>query len=527
MKEEGYFLSLDLGTSTLKAAIYDTSFNLVSIATAETISYHPKPTWMEQDPDEWWSSTISVIHTVFDKSEVSPEEVLAVGTCGQCHGPTFVDKDCKPLHNCIVWPDLRSVESARDVRREMGVNVDDHAALNPYYTAGKLRWIRDNRPDLIDKAYKFLMPKDFIRAKLSNCFVTDIRDCGGTQMLDIKTRSWDLKFVDCVGIPRRLLPDVFPSQSIVGEITEKSAKETDLKPGTPVIAGSGDGSIEPVISGMDLKETILVYLGTAPILLAPVNKPVWKRLFALASLLFSRSRALPMGWPIRPHYIGGVLAAEGGILLKWFKEEFGSFEENLSRKLGTSPYVLLDQEISKVPVGSEGLLFLPHMMGERSHLGKMNPYAKGVVYGLSLGHTREHFLRAAMEGIAFQLRTVLDSLRLEHSEISATSIVVFGGGAKSKIWRQIISDVFGLPVRLLGQEETATLNVACLLSVALGMYKDVVKALINWKTEVISEEIPNPEAQEKYNRLYRLYRRLDEALTDSYSFTSQLRDFYG
>jgi xylulokinase len=409
----------------------------------------------------------------------------------------------------------------------MGMDIDDHAALNPYYTAGKLRWIRDNRPDLIDRAYKFLMPKDFIRAKLSDSFVTDIRDCGGTQMLDLWTRSWDLKFVDRVGIPRRLLPDVFPSQSIVGEVTEKSAKETHLKLGTPVIAGSGDGSIQPVVYGLDLKESILVYLGTAPILLAPVKKPVWKRIVSLVSLVFSRSRALPMGWPIWPHYVGGVLSAEGGALLKWFKKEFGSLEQTLSERLGTNPYTLLDQEVSKVPVGSEGLLFLPHMIGERSYFGKMNPYARGVVYGLSLGHTREHLLRAAMEGVAFQLREVLDSLKLEHPEISATSIAVFGGGAKSKIWRQIISDVFGLPVKLLGQEETATLNVTCLMSVALGMHKDVMGALSSWKTDVVSEEFPNPDAQERYDKLYRLYRRLDKTLKDVYSSTSNLKDFYG
>ncbi len=527
MKDKGYFLAIDLGTSTLKVAIYNQKFDIVSIATAETNSYHPKPTWMEQDPDDWWTSTVSAIREVLDKSKVSPEEILIVGTCGQCHGPTLVDNECRPLYNCIVWPDLRAVESARTVRIEMKMNVDDDEALAPYYTAGKLRWIRDNRPDLIERAHKFLLPKDFIRAKLSDTFVTDIRDCGGTQMMNYRTRSWDSKLVDCVGIPHRILPRVFPSHAIVGKITERAARDIGLKAGTPIIAGSGDGSIDPVIYAMDLKEAVLVYLGTAPILLAYARKPAWRRILALASIVFSRSRTLPMGWPVWPHYVGGALGAEGGALLKWFKEEFGFLEENLSRRLATNPYALLDQEAAKAPVGSGGLLFLPHMTGERSHFGEMNPWAKGVIFGLCLGHRREHLVRGVMEGIAFQLRTVLDSLRVKHPEVSATHIVAFGGGAKSKIWRQIIADVFGLPVELLKQEETATLNLACLMSVALGTYRDITEALARWKAEVISEERPDPEAQEKYDRLYRLYRKLDKDLSTAYGYSSSLRDFYG
>ncbi len=501
-----HYLAIDLGTSALKAVIYDSDFKAVSKAWAETATYHPRPTWAEQNPNEWWKSVVGVVKEVLRNADIKNDEIIGIGTCGQCHGPTLVDEDCHPLYNCLVWPDLRSVDQAEKIKKggilELGIGP-----IVPYYTAAKLFWLKENEPDLVESAHKFLLPKDFIRTKLTSKFVTDFRDARATQMFDPDSLSWSKEILDLTGLPERILPEVHASEEIVGAVTAEAAHETGLKEGTPVIAGCGDGSLEPVMQALDLEGNLVVYLGTAPILLAYSQKPI--------------------GPPRRPNYLGSALSAEGGALLKWFKEQFGSIEEEVAARIGTSPYKLLDDEASKIAAGSGGLLFLPHMMGERSYLGKVNPYAKGVLFGLSLGHNRAHIVRALLEGVAFQLRTVWDSIKEKAPEIEVERIFTFGGGAKSRIWRRIIADVMGMPVCLLNEEETATLNLACLISLGMGFHKDMKEIVPQLDLHVISEERPNAEDQEKYQRLYVLYRQLEELLEPLFSYTySELKDFY-
>ncbi len=503
---EKYFLAIDLGTSALKAVVFDLDFHPVSKAHAETKTYYPKPTWAEQDPNEWWTSTIGVIKKALSDAKISNDEIVGIATCGQCHGPTLVDEECRPLHNCLIWPDIRSVDQARRIR-EGGIEELGIGQIVPYYTAAKLFWMKENRPELIEAAYKFLLPKDFIRTKLTSEYVTDVRDAIGTQMFDPDTSSWSKEILKITGIPKRILPDVHPSQEIVGKVTAEAANETGLKEGTPVIAGCGDGSIEPVMAALNLEGSMLFYLGTAPILLAYTPRP--------------------LGSARRPHYLGGPLSAEGGALLKWFKEQFGNIEEEVAGRIGASPYKLLDEEASLVDPGAGGLLFLPHMMGERSYFGKRNPYAKAVLFGLSLGHRRAHVIRALLEGVAFQMRTLWDSVKETDPELEVERIFTFGGGAKSKIWRQIIADVMGLPVCLLNEEETATLNLACLISLGLGIHKNMEEIVEKLDLHVVHEVKPNQEDQEKYDRLYVLYKKLERIMEEPFSYTySELKDFY-
>jgi len=501
-----YYLAIDLGTSALKAVIYDSDFRAISKGYAETKTYHPKPTWAEQDPDEWWKSTVDAIKKTLEESNISSEEIAGIGTCGQCHGPTLVDEACRPLHNCLIWPDLRSIEHAERIREggieEMGIGL-----LVPYYTAAKLYWLRENEPEAFDNAYKFLLPKDFIRTKLTDRFVTDFRDAGATQMFDFETMAWSEELLDLTGIPKSLLPEIYPSHEIVGKVTAEAAQETGLSEGTPVIAGCGDGSLEPVMQALDLEGRLVVYLGTAPILLAHTPRE--------------------LGSARRPHYLGGALSAEGGALLKWFKEQFGEAEERLGERIGISAYALLDEEASRVEPGAGGLLFMPHMMGERNYLGRVNPCAKGVLFGLSLGHSRAHIIRALLEGVAFQLRTVWDAIKEKDPALELEKIFTFGGGAKSKIWRRIIADIMGLPVCLLSEEETATLNLACLISIGLGVHGDMEEIVKKLDLSVISEEIPDAKNQKRYDRLYALYKELEKTLEPHFSYTyEELRDFY-
>ena len=469
------YLTIDLGTSALKAVLYDPSFQALFKSVRETRTLHPRPTWAEQDPRDWWQSTVSTVREVLSKAKergVSSEQIKCVGCCAQSCGITLVDEYCIPLQNSIIWPDLRAIEQGRKIKEGTGIDV------HPMYSTAKLLWTKENRPGIFDNTYKILQPKDFIRTKFTKDFCTDVTDAA---------YGWlDKRLTEFVGIPPEKLPEVYPSEKIVGEVTEEAARETGVPAGTPVIAGSGNGSWKPIIHALRPEDSLLVYLGTAP------------GLRALSKRGDSRGA------------ISGVMSASGGALLKWFKEQFGDAEERLSEKLGRSAYELLDQEASRVPPGSEGVLFLPHMMGERSPL---NPNARGVIYGLTLAHRREHIYRAILEGITYHLRAIWESVKKEDPNMEkARHLLIFGGGSKSPLWRIIIANVFGLPVEILGQEETATLNLAAHISVALGAYPDVLSAFQQMKMVCETVADPTPELTEKYAEYYANFRRIDKIL---------------
>jgi len=475
-----YILSIDLGTSALKVVIYDLEFKTVAKAVKENRTYFPKPNWAEQDQTEWWADTRRLIKDVIEKSKINPKNIIGLGICGQCHGLNLVDKFCNPLHRCLIWPDLRSIKQAEKIRKEVGLSIA------PYYTAAKLLWMKENKPEVVEKAFKILLPKDFLRTKLTGDFCTDIWDAWASELFDLEALNWNKKLIDYLGIPLEKFPEIHQSTDVVGVVREEASVETGLTAGTPVIAGKGDGS--PDLLGYILNpfEAVLIYLGTAPAVLIPTG---------INNSLFS--------------FLSGFMGPGGGALLGWFKENLGICEELTASSLGTSAYSLLDQEASKIEVGSEGLLFLPHMMGERS---PYNPEAKGVLYGLNLGHKKEHIYRAILEGIALHLYSIFNSIKDESTEINPNKIIIFGGGSKSLVWKKIFADVFNLPVYSLSEEETATMNIAVLVAVGLKRYKDVNEAVKNIKITWGDIVEPSQESHERYKHIYAKYRELEEKL---------------
>jgi len=502
-----YYLAIDLGTSTLKATLYNSAFNPVSRVTTENNTYYPKPTWAEQDPNEWWRNTVDIVKRMLNDANISGDEIAGIGTCGQSNGVILVDKNCRPLYNSLIWPDMRAIVQAEKIRQG-GVKELSVGPIVPYFSAAKLYWLKENKPEIFEEAYKFLLPKDFIRTKMTGTpFVTDLRDVLATQLYDPDTMSWSKKVLEIIDIPERILPEIHQSQEIVGEVSVEAAKETGLKENTPVIAGCGNGSLEPVMKALNLENSMIVYLGSAPIILAYTPRLV--------------------GPARRPHYLGGALSANGGALIKWFKEQFGSIEKETAKRTNANTYTLLDKGAAAIEPGSGGLLFLPHMMGERQYLGELNLHAKGVLFGLSLGHTRTHIYRSVLEGVGYQLRTVFDTIKKQDPDLEIERILVFGGGSKSKIWRQIIADIIGIPVNLLNKQETASLNLACLISLGLGVHKDMKEIVEKLDLRVISEEPPSLEHKKKYDQLYTMYKNLEETLKPTFSYTyTNLREFY-
>ena len=483
MLSGGYILSIDLGTSALKSILYDKEFHTVSSCTEETETIHSKPTWAEQDQAIWCRSAASAIKKTLGKAGAEPNEVKMIGICAQSHGPSLVDERGNPMMHCLIWPDLRAIPQAEEFSRGNYL-----WKISAHYTAAKLLWIKQNRPEIYDKAHRFLVPTDFLRTMLTGDLRTDPTSAQSTQMFDNDGQTWNWKMIDALGIHHNLFPTIYPTGDIAGSVTDSAAEEMGLSAGTPAITGGGDFSVTtPVLNRMKAKNSLMLYLGTAPI----------------AGLIDDDGKWVSFGG----------MSASGGAALKWFKEQFCSVEEELAKKNDENPYALMDRKMSMIEPGSECLVFLPHMMGERS---PYNDYARGVISGLSLGHTREHIMRALLEGITFQLRSYWENAQARNG-YEAKRIIVFGGGAKSSFWRQLIADTFGYPSYRLKSNDLGALHLAALSSIALGYYKNLDDAYERIDLSVEGRLEPSAGTREKIEKAYRHFLKIEENAKATYT----------
>lgn len=497
-----YFLTCDIGTSVTKTVLYDENFKAVASASEENVNKHNKSCWIEQDPNQWWATVIREIGKVTE--DIDPKDIVGVATCAQMHAPILVDLEGNPLFPCLSWPDRRTVQLVEEVSRETGVP-------QPYFTstAPKILWIKRQDPKILEKTYKVLLPKDFIRMKLSNTFYTDTTDATGTAMYDSDKKTWNWKVVDYIGLDHDKLPKVYPSEQIVGAITEKIAKETGLNAGTPVIAGTADFGIGRTVEQSVLRPgNILIYLGTGP--------GIWWVSSEESLNRRSRSKLCILG--------------VAGTMPQWFKNTF-CYEENIrAKEQGIKTFQLLNSKAEKVEPGSDGLIVLPHLMGERAYggrtisdEGRLNPLARGVFFGLCMGHTRAHMFRAILEGVTYHLRLCWEHIQAANPGSTSNLIVTTGGGAKSQLWRQIIADTFNLPVCRLKELETSTLGLACLIAVGTGIYNDLQEAISKVDNPKIEEIQPNPSNFARYTEMFELYKQLELDLERFFRHPTGLR----
>jgi xylulokinase len=482
---DDYLLTIDLGTSALKVILFDTNFKIVSSSSRETETVYPKPTWAEQDQHIWTLKTSEAIKEALLKANASSDKVKAISICAQSHGLSLVDENCNPLMRCLIWPDLRAVSQAEALNMKIK-NHKDQSPISAHYTAAKLFWVKEYYPEIFANAYKFLVPTDYLRTKLTGDFCTDPTSAGGTQLFDREAQKWKWELIDLIGIPHNMVPEIHPTGEIIGKVTEKAAAEMGLMEGTPVLTGGGDFAVtRPVIQRCEVKDTLLIYIGTAPI----------------------------SGFVTDGRWSGiGTMSAGGGGGLKWLKEQFCMVEEYVAERTGQNPYAIMDQEISRIKPGSEGLVFLPHMMGERY---PYNDYARGLIFGLCLGHTREHIMRSMIEGITFQLRGYWEETRSKTGK-DIDRILVFGGGGKSRFWRQLIADVYGYPTYKLKYDDISDLNLAILSAVALGYYKDLNEAYRKVDLSIIDRLEPSTENKDELEKAYVLFRKVEDSLEKIY-----------
>ncbi len=488
-----YILGLDIGTTGVKGVLINEKGEIVIIATSEYSLSTPFPNWAEQDPEDWWNATKDVISQIGRQFPLN--KIKGIGLTGQMHGAVFLNKDGKVLRPAILWCDQRTSKEAKEIEEIIGKKEIINFTANPPltgFTAPKILWVRKNEPEIYERTRKILLPKDYIRFRLSGEFASDVTDSSGTSLFDVEKRIWSKEVLERLKIDLELLPTVYESIEITGKISEIGSKETGLKTGTPLVAGAGDQSAAGVGNGVIEEGIISVTLGTSGVVFASTNFPK----IDPEGRLHTFCHALPSTW----HLMGVMLSAGGS--LRWFRDNFCE---------GAS-YNIIIEEAKKVPPGSEGIIFLPYLMGERTP--HKDPFAKGVIFGISGYHKKGNILRAVMEGITFGL---LDSLSLiEKMKVPINQIRLSGGGARSPFWCQMQSDIFGKEAVKLNIEEGSSFGAALLASVGTGIFpslKDACQKVIKIK-ETYKPDLKNHSLYQKY---YQIYQDLYPALKPSFA----------
>ncbi len=497
-------LGIDVGTSGVKAVVIDREGRTLGQATVGYEVSQPEPLWAEQNPEDWWEAACAAIRLALARSDRRGEDIAGVGLTGQMHSLVLLDEAGHVIRPAILWSDQRTEEECAEIHERVGFERTIEWVANPAltnFTATKLLWVKKHEPEHYARIRRALLPKDFIRYRLTGELATDVSDASGTLWFDVKRRAWSEPMLDALGVPRDWLPKVYESPEVSGRVSEWAAARTGLLPGTPVAAGAGDQAAGAVGNGIVRKGVVSSTIGTSGVVFAHADEIVRDE----KGRLHTFCHAVPGKW-----HVMAVTQSAGGSL-QWFRNQFADAERAVAAQTGRDVYDLLSDEARRVAAGSEGLVFLPYLMGERTpHL---DPQAKGVFFGITPRHTRAHFVRAILEGVAFSLRDGLALMR--DLRLTVEEIRVSGGGAKSEVWREIQAGVFGQSVAVIEANEGPAFGAAILASVAAGFFDDVVTAVDAWvRVESITHPVANDAAA--YERGYSLYRALYPAVRDLY-----------
>jgi len=499
-----YLLGIDIGTTGTKVLLVSPDGSVVARSSREYPLYTPKPGWAEQNPDDWWQATVAGIRDVLGASGVACEQVLGIGLSGQMHGSVFLDERGEVLRPAILWCDQRTADQCRWITSQVGEQTVIEETFNPVltgFTAPKIVWLRQNEPQTYARVRKILLPKDYIRFRLTGEFATEVSDASGTSLLNIAQRRWSQKMLAALDLTEDMLPKVYESPEVSGRISAQAAKMTGLAEGTPVVGGGGDQAAGAVGNGIVRPGTVSVTTGTSGVVFAHMDEPRMDP--QLRTHTFCH--AVPGKW----HVMGVMLSAGGS--LRWYRDALAQQEVALAKELGVDPYELLMTEAAQAPPGCEGLIFLPYLSGERTPYP--DPWARGVYFGLSLRHGRPHLVRAILEGVSYGLRDSLEILRemgLEISQVRAS-----GGGARSKLWRQIQADVFDADLVTINVDEGPAFGAALLAGVGAGVYASVEEAC-DRTISITDRTLPNSNDSALYDTLYPIYQALYASLKDHF-----------
>ena len=455
----------------------------------------PRPGWAEQDPRDWWRACGSAVRKALQSSNLSANEIACVGFSGQMHGAVLLDSADEVVRSAIIWCDQRSEAQTHELEKLFGRDALIQLTCNPpltNFTLTKLLWVRETEPANWARVAHVMLPKDYVRFRLTGERAIDMADASGTLLLDVANRRWSTEVLSKSGVDVGLLPALHESPQVCGKVSAAGAEATGLRAGTPVVAGAGDQAAGAVGMGIARAGAVSATIGTSGVVFAATDRPALDP----QGRLHTFCHAIPGRW----HVMGVTQSA--GLSLRWFRDRFG-----VKSKDGRDPYDILAEEAASAPAGSEGAFWVPYLMGERTpHL---DPNARAALVGLTASHTRGHLIRAVMEGVAYSLKDTFTIF--EEMKIPVTSIRLGGGGARSPLWRQIQADVYAHEVEIVAAEEGAAYGAAILAGTGVGAWSSVDEACD--KVVRVASRIPLNQGNSKtLQQNYRTYRKIYPAL---------------
>ena len=495
-------IGCDIGTSGTKAIVVSEQGRVLSSVTVEYPLLTPHPGWAEQHPDIWLKAANEAVSAAVKMA--GKAEIQAIGLSGQMHSSVLLDKNGKVLRPALLWCDTRTHAECGEITRKAGEGNLRKWVSNPAlegFTLPKILWVKKHEPKVYASIAQVLLPKDYIRYKWTGELATDVSDAAGTLCFDVKNRRWSKELLSKVGVPVTWFPAVTESQDISGLLTHETAKKLGLSPKTPVVGGGADNACGAVGNGILQPGDVMASLGTSGVVLAHSEKVQVDPLMRAHTFCGS----VPEKW-----YLMGVMLS-AGYALRWYRDTLGQWEKEEAKKKKIDAYDLLSREASRAPEGSEGLLFLPYLMGERTP--HKDPLARAAFVGAGARHGREHFARSVFEGITFGMRDSLEIFR--DLKIPIRRVVATGGGAVNPFWRQLQADIYGEEVVTVSGKEGPAFGAAILAMIGAGVYPNLREAC-GRLIRITSRTSPRKASMERYHQWYGAFQKLYPALKEPY-----------
>ena len=495
------YLGIDVGTGGTRALVMDAEGQVVASASAEHQHFaSPRPGWAEQDPRDWWQACGTAVRKALQTSGIRAEDIACVGFSGQMHGAVLLDTADEVVRPALIWCDQRSEAQSVELEKIFGRDRLIKLTCNPpltNFTLTKFLWVREIEPQNWARVKHVMLPKDYVRFRLTGERAIDMADASGTLLLDVAHRRWSKEVLAKTAIDEKLLPALFESPEVCGKVSATGAEATSLRPGTPVVAGAGDQAAGAVGMGIARVGAVSATIGTSGVVFASTDRPAMDP----AGRLHTFCHAIPGRW----HVMGVTQAA--GLSLRWYRDNFGQASPAAQKKDGRDPYDVFADEAASAPAGSEGAIWAPYLMGERTpHL---DPNARAALVGLTASHTRAHVIRAILEGVAFSLKDTFTIF--EEMNVPVTAIRLGGGGARSPLWRQIQADVYSHEVEIVAAEEGAAYGAAILAGTGAKEWSSVEQAC-DAIVRVAKRVAPNQKDSATMQHAYQSYRTVYPAL---------------
>ena len=505
-------IGIDIGTSGTKTLICDEDGKVLATAMAEHPIHSPKPGWSEQDPEDWWQASIKATRAVLKKAKLKAGDVSAIGLSGQMHGSVFLGNGEKALRPALLWNDQRTQKQCDEITSKAGgreklIDMVANPALTGF-TAPKILWVRENEPKVYEKTRHILLPKDYIRYRLTGEYATDVGDASGTLLLDVRHRQWSDQLLSILEIDKSLLPaKVHESHEVTGALNAQAARSLGLNEGTPVVGGSGDQPAGAVGNGIVSAGIVSATLGTSGVVFAHSESPTLDP----EGRVHTMCHAVAGKWCV----FGCMLSAGGSF--QWFRNQLASEEVAEAKKRKIDPYELLVAQAQKATPGAEGLFFLPYLTGERCP--HPDPCARGGWVGITSRTQRRDLIRSLLEGVTYGMRDALEIMKAMNIPIS--QVRTSGGGARSAFWRQLQADIYKLPVVMTNASEGPAYGVALLAGVGTGVWKSVEEAC-KASIRQVEKVMPSKKTTELYDRNYSVYRKIYFDLKDRFCEMAKL-----